>query len=195
MWRILAIATAAWLGVCITNIIFPDPSPVSIVMAFVAIDFILKRWKEAQRQRNLIRVIKDEDSYQAAFQAGGKDMVVNLAFCELFVANCLEVRELQIAGDPKHEYRLNNDVDISMLHAAEQVVARNLFTYKSFPQLHQAASKQLEQCNRNFLASPKARSILVDASGQGRPELLADLYERILSDAIAYNPPETSCGV
>ena len=122
-------------------------------------------------------------------------MVVNLAFCELFVANCLKVRELQIAGDPKHEYKLNDDVDISMLHGAEQVVARNLFTYKSFPQLHQAASRQLQQCNRNFLASPKARSILVDASGQGRPELLADLYERILSDAIAYNPFETSCGV
>ncbi len=203
MWRILGIGSAVWLGAWITIFLFPATSLfvfvsiVKVVAALVAICVIHDRWKEKQQRRKLIRVLEDEAPYQAAFQAGGKKMMVSLAFCELFVAHCLEVCDVEKPGDPKRKYRLKDDVDISLLLGMEQIVARNLITYKSFPQLHAAASAHLKikERNRYFRARPGARSILGDDPGQSKPEQVADRYERILSDAIAYNPPEYSCGV
>lgn len=59
------------------------------------------------------------------------------AFCELFTAGCLEVREARTgaAGGPRRLYRAAPDLDLSLLTEVERVVARCLEGLTSFPEL------------------------------------------------------------
>jgi hypothetical protein len=202
-----------WLGFWITTVVlFPDTSTsvfVSIVgnldmflgLCFVsliivpfvlaAISAIRDRWKRKQLKRRLTRVLKDDAPYEAAFQAGGKELLFSLAFAELFVARCLDVREVAEPGKPKREYRIRDDVDISLLSGLEEIVARNLSSFKSFPQLQLA----LEECARSSRVRPGALSLFGEDSRQDEPVEVAERYQKILHDALASNREAPMCGV
>lgn len=217
IWWLPAFGAAAWLSFWITIFLFPITSTtvfVSIISIAVtigqfviptvfalmvifpvlfAISTIRDYWKEKQQRCKLFRVLADDAPYEAAFRAGGKEMMISLAFCELFVAHCLDVHDVEHPGMSKHQYRIKDHVDISLLSEIEQIVARNLNTFKSLPELHASALTQLR--NRSSCVRPGVLSLFREDSRRDEPEEVADRYQKILSEALAFNHEPPMCGV
>jgi len=47
--------------------------------------------------------------------------MVARAFCELFVAGCLEVESREVGGDVQRLYRVADDIDVSLLGRMERM--------------------------------------------------------------------------
>jgi len=102
--------------------------------------------------------------------------MVARAFCELFVAGCLEVRTEERNGETRRLYRAVDDVDVTLLGRAERLVVRCLRTFRTFEGL-------LERCGEPTtpLSALEAR-------------LLAEMGE-VIDDALEYLPPSCSCSI
>jgi hypothetical protein len=104
--------------------------------------------------------------------------MVARAFCELFVAGCLEVKHEEANGEVRRLYRAAEDVDTTLLGRVEQIVVRCLRSWRSFDALLELTAEE--------------------ASGQKVPrleaQLLAEMGETI-DEALEYLPPACSCSV
>jgi hypothetical protein len=100
--------------------------------------------------------------------------MVARAFCELFVAGCLEVKHEEANGEVRRLYRAAEDVDTSLLGRVEQIVVRCLRGWRSFDALLELTAEE---------AAPGR-----DAA------LLAEMGETI-DEALEYLPPACSCSV
>jgi hypothetical protein len=105
-------------------------------------------------------------------------MAIARAFCELFVAGCLEVRREEQGGEARRLYRAADDLDLALLGSVERVVARCLRSFRSFEELLGLAETELA------IPAPAVR----DA------QLLAEAGE-VIDEALEYLPPACSCSV
>ena len=103
--------------------------------------------------------------------------MVARAFCELFVAGCLEVRTEEVEGEARRLYRAVDDLDLTLLGRVEQLVVRCLSCFRTFDALLELTG---------------------EARGETLPrrevELLAEMGE-VIDDALEYLPPACSCSV
>ena len=142
-------------------------------------------------KHKIAHILSGNTPYNPATQSGEEESPIALAFCELFVANCLDVCENPEAGQPKYTYKLKSHVDISLLNEVEQCVAKYLRTYQNYRSLLSFASKELK--DEKEVLSDKEISDRDGLSGKREPHELTGRYQKILSDALLYNPPESSC--
>jgi len=217
VWEKLATGGAVWIVVSIVILLFPSLPLLFLafrcggfqffrddffrLVAFVGVFVVLvalhEWWKEWQERRKLARLLSSQEPYRAAFQQGGPEMVLTLAFCELFIANCLEVRYAKVTAEPQREYRIRDDVDIDLLHPVERMVAKRLSTYCSYGSLQSSASGEFSwvgvlSCSGDFSHGEGASF----GSDKGHREAarVAECYQKIIADALALNPP-LGCGV
>lgn len=100
--------------------------------------------------------------------------MVARAFCELFVAGCLEVKRQEVNGEMRRLYRASEDVDITLLGRVEQIVVRCLRSWRSFDALLELTADE--------------------GTLPQEAELLAEMGETI-DEALEYLPPACSCSV
>lgn len=107
--------------------------------------------------------------------------MVARAFCELFVAGCLEVKTQEVGGEVQRLYRAVDEIDTTLLGRMERIVVRCLRTFRTFEAL-------LELCP----------SEIREEQGAHRQDettmLLAEMGE-VIDDALEYLPPACSCSV
>ena len=136
----------------------------------------------------IAHILSGNTPYNPAAQSSEEESLIALAFCELFVANCLDVCENPKAGKPKYTYKLKGNVDISLLNDVEQCVAKYLKTYQDYRSLLSFASKELKD-DKGVLEISGRDGL----SGKRENYKLTGGYQKIISDALLYNPPDTSC--
>ena len=101
--------------------------------------------------------------------------MVARAFCELFVAGCLEVQCTSVRGEVQRLYRAVDGLDLSLLTDLERIVVRCLSSPRSFPALLELAEPRGGEARREL-------------------ELLGEIGE-VIDDALEYLPPACSCSV
>jgi hypothetical protein len=138
-------------------------------------------------KHTIAHILSGNTPYNPAAQSSEEESLITLAFCELFVANCLDVCENPEAGKPTYTYKLKGNVDISLLNEVEQCVAKYLKTYQDYRSLLFVATEGLKEYKRAF---PDKEIFDRDALA---PHELTGRYQKIISDALLYNPPDTSC--
>jgi hypothetical protein len=104
------------------------------------------------------------------------------AFCELFVAGCLEVETQVVDGETRRRYRAADDIDLAFLGKIEQAIVRCLRSFCSFEELLARAARELGCAQPAQAITPR------DAA------LLAEMGE-VIDDALEYLPPACSCSV
>ncbi|MDQ7821281.1 MAG: hypothetical protein RDV48_00665 [Candidatus Eremiobacteraeota bacterium] len=85
------------------------------------------------------------DKYKSVYCRHGAEKTVMLAFCELFTANCLEVKKWDRAGEPSYLYRLRSEASPALLHKVERLVAEELMEFRGFPQMLAAAKSKVKK--------------------------------------------------
>jgi len=110
--------------------------------------------------------------------------MVARAFCELFVAGCLEVETQQVDGRVRRRYRLVEDVDERLLGMVERIVARCLRTFHTFEALLELAAGEVQA---------KAQACATEHERR-EAALLAEMGE-VIDEALEYLPPACSCSV
>ena len=104
--------------------------------------------------------------------------MVARAFCELFVAGCLEVESEEVGGRVRRRYRAREDLDLELLGRVERIVVRCLDAFRGFDELLELSAREL----------PAARSRAREL------ELLAEMGE-VIDEALEYLPPSCSCSI
>jgi len=131
--------------------------------------------------------------------------MVARAFCELFVAGCLEVKSEEVDGGQRRLYRAAPDLDLTLFDRVERIVVDCLRSFRSFESLLELAEAELElmlcslQCEQ-----PQLTDALFVPDDQPRlephhlasldRELIAEAGE-VLDEALEYLPPSCSCSV
>ena len=106
--------------------------------------------------------------------------MVARAFCELFVAGCLEVKRQEVDGEVRRLYRAVEDIDTTLLGRMERLVVRCLDRFRTFDALLEL-TREAERVNARALPSREAA-------------LLAEMGE-VIDEALEYLPPACSCSV
>lgn len=104
--------------------------------------------------------------------------MVARAFCELFVAGCLEVKTQEVGGEVQRLYRAVDEIDTALFGRVERIVIQCLRTFRSFEAL-------LELCPDEVREEQAPRQ---------EAALLAEMGE-VIDDALEYLPPACSCSV
>ena len=91
--------------------------------------------------------------FEQAYFLNGMEEVTKMAFFRLFTSHCLEEQKAKKAGEPAHEYRIRQGVDISMLDPVEQKVASRLENYNNLPRI--MAEMKMEETRLNDMFRKK----------------------------------------
>lgn len=163
---------------------------IMIMMALVW--YSLKSYLSKQRQlRRWKKLLSEQNSYQAAYQTGGVELLVELVFCDLFMAHCIEIREQADKGKPRYLYKIRNEIDISLLNEFEQVIARNLMDFCDFQSLLEQASSQLNLM-RDVVIQTQTTLLFANIRQGKDIHGLANQYRQIITEAIKVNPISSS---
>ena len=135
------------------------------------------------------------DKYKAVFYQFGAEKAVTLAFCELFTANCLEVRKISNPGEPAHQYRLRNGIPIHMLHKVEQIVADRLRDFRTFPGMLEEARHEVKKAYRIGGRKPVERIIQGDSQSpvETNPQFQDIMAKALEVNAIQYQVGPAGC--
>ena len=121
--------------------------------------------------------------YQAEFGKNGPQIAVTLAFCELLTANCLEIRTQEQIHLPKRLYKLRREVDLTLLTEIEQIVAREMSNFCTFPSLREKAAKKLR----------RSKVLTQTDAYLAEQQKNAEHYRQVIADALEYNPMVSVC--
>jgi hypothetical protein len=110
--------------------------------------------------------------------------MVARAFCELFVAGCLEVKTQDVGGEVRRLYRAVDDVDTALLGRVERAVVRCLRTFRSFAALLELCADEVRMGGQGARGEAELE----------RAKLLAEMGE-VIDDALEYLPPACSCSI
>jgi hypothetical protein len=107
--------------------------------------------------------------------------MVARAFCELFVAGCLEVKTREVEGEVRRLYRAVDEIDTTLLGRMERIVVRCLRTFRTFEDLLELFPDEVREGKGSHRQDEAAA-------------LLAEMGE-VIDDALEYLPPACSCSV
>jgi hypothetical protein len=137
-------------------------------------------------------LLAERNTYKAAYQIGGVNLLVSLVFCELLTAHCIEVQPQLEEGKPKHLYRIKDEVDFSLLNEIEQVIARSLIEFCDYRSLLEQASDELA-FYKGYFPAQQSSSLIEDQHSKDVRKL-AEQYQKIIHEALLYNPMVVTSG-
>jgi hypothetical protein len=124
------------------------------------------------------------DRYKSVFYQFGAEKVITLAFCELFTANCLEVRKSEVTGELTHQYRFKGSAPTSFLHKVERIVAERLIEFNTFPAMLAAAKADAKKFYKIGPANVMERLL---SKGKNDPINANPNFRKILEEALQQN--------
>ncbi len=135
------------------------------------------------------------DRYKSVFYQFGAEKAVTLAFCELFTANCLEVKKVKNPGEPAHQYRFKPNVPVHILHRVEQIVANRLREFRSFSGMLAEAKHDVMKVYRISGRKPIERVIQgsVQSPIDTNPKFKTIMDDALTVNAIQYNVQPAGC--